>query len=231
MTRTRAQNVTPGPGDPKPGVPGWKTRDWNAWWTEEIARLEPGRWEAKIRPMEAMMNRLGSLRLRGTRTILLHANGVSQEPRALSYAGFDVVALDISSVATRYAEGFSLPESELRLFFQWDDIGQEGAFERARGEGGRHRFVCGDAFDASVEPGPFDAIFSWRGFHGYTDAEMESLARALDRRLSPAGSINISVQNAPRTCSFLIELFTELGYAVNGGATTGRIARIRIASG
>jgi len=228
---TRARGVVPGPGDPQPN-PDWRTRDWDAWWKREIARFKPGEYEPMIRPMEAMTNRVGWLRERGTRRVLVHANGVSQEPRALAYAGFDAVGLDISAVATRFAEDFALSESELRLFFQWDDVGYEGAFERQRREGGLHRFVRGDAFDPDVEPGPFDAILSWRGFHGFTDAELEELARALDKRLSASGYIHITVQNAPRTCSFLIDLFGELGYAVNReGSPEGRVARIGIASG
>jgi hypothetical protein len=43
---------------------------------------------------------VGAMRANGMKTVLCVGNGISQEPRALAWAGFDVTALDLSPLAT-----------------------------------------------------------------------------------------------------------------------------------
>lgn len=44
------------------------------------------------------------MRANGFKTVLCIGNGISQEPRALSWAGFDVTALDLSPFATEVGQ-------------------------------------------------------------------------------------------------------------------------------
>lgn len=196
----------------------WQSRDWDAWWREAFLDFPAERaWNAQLRPLEAMSRcaNAQSYRDRQARRILCLGNGVSQEPRAWAHAGFEAVALDISQTATDYATSFSLPESELRMFFQWDELGHEGAFERQARPGGSCRFVCGDAFDPRVEPGPFDVIFSWRTLQGFGDRELGEVLRAMDARLSSPGLLFITGQNAARSTMLISDELTAMGYDVN----------------
>src|SRR5271169_4629792 len=87
---------------------------WDKWWRARLSRRT-----SDVFPMlPAIVHRyLGDVANRddllvtlmaeyGLRTVLCAGNGVSQEPRALAAAGFDVTALDISPVAVRFAEAF-----------------------------------------------------------------------------------------------------------------------------
>ena len=65
----------------------------------------------------------------GLGTVLCAGNGVSQEPRALAAAGFDVTALDISPVAVNCAKGCN------------DDRGLDFCSSEMRRRGGRVEFV------------------------------------------------------------------------------------------
>ena len=100
-------------------------------------------------------------------------------------------------------------------------------------DGGSYRFVCGDLFDGTVEPGPYDLILSWRAIQGFSDSEMEVIARGLTARLTHSGLIWITVQNDPTAWETLVRIFVGLGYEVNAEPrrTVGRTALIFVASG
>jgi len=86
----------------------------------------------------------------GPRTVLCAGNGVSQEPRALATAGFEVTALDISRVAMSCTEGCH------------DDRGLDFCSPHIRRQGRRVEFVVGDLLDTTLCPGPFDLIIERR---------------------------------------------------------------------
>jgi|SRR5215470_5461646 len=54
-----------------------------------------------------------AMRANGLKTALCVGNGISQEPRALAWAGFDVTALDLSPFATEMAKKAAPPEEFL----------------------------------------------------------------------------------------------------------------------
>jgi SAM-dependent methyltransferase len=81
-------------------------------------------------------------------TILCAGNGISQEPRALAHAGFQVVALDLSPRAIEIAREFEFESEYFELL-----CGAEN-----RKPGGNVEFVVGDILDASAFLGPFDVI-------------------------------------------------------------------------
>jgi chemotaxis methyl-accepting protein methylase len=101
------------------------------------------------------------------------------------------------------------------MFFQWDELGYEGAFERQARPGGSCRFVCGDAFDSRVAPGPFDVIFSWRTLQGFDDRELGEILRSMDARLSSFGLLFITGQNAARSTMRISDELTAMSYDVN----------------
>lgn len=214
----------------------WRSRDWDAWWRERFLDFPAEqKWNSYLRPLEAMGRcaNAQSYRDRQVRRILCLGNGVSQEPRALAHAGFEVIGLDISQTATDFAASFQLSNTELRMFFQWDELGYEGVFERQARPGGSCRFVRGDAFDSRVAQGPFDAIFSWRTLQGFDDHEVDEILRAMDARLSAAGLLFITGQNAARSTVRISDALAEMGYGVNPQAERmdAKTAWVLVASG
>jgi hypothetical protein len=109
------------------------------------------------------------------RTVLCAGNGVSQEPRALAAAGFDVTALDISPVAVSRAAACH------------DDRGLAFCSPHIRRQGGRLEFVVGDLLDTTVCPGPFDAIIERRTVQWFFEYERTVALSALSGRLRGSG--------------------------------------------
>jgi hypothetical protein len=113
----------------------------------------------------------------GLRTILCVGNGVSQEARALAWAGFDVTALDLSPLATAAAmQAARRPE---RLA---DLVG-----EQSQQSSGQLQFVIGDLCDVSVCPGPFDVVIERRTLQLYPEHERPHALQAVAGRLALRG--------------------------------------------
>src|SRR5262245_9536094 len=72
-----------------------------------------------------------AMRANGLRTVLCIGNGISQEPRAMAWAGFDVTALDISPFAAKVASDAAPPDTFLAQLVE----------ERSGGLNGRLEFV------------------------------------------------------------------------------------------
>ena len=113
----------------------------------------------------------------GMRSVLCAGSGISQEPRALAQAGFDVVALDISPKALEIAQGFEFPTEGFGHFCEP---------EMARA-GGHVDFVVGDIMDSTVCPGPFDVIIERRTAQLYFHSDIGGFVSALAIRLGQHG--------------------------------------------
>jgi SAM-dependent methyltransferase len=114
----------------------------------------------------------------GLRTVLCAGNGVSQEPRLLAAAGFDVTALDMSPVATQFAEAFH------------DDVAARSGFFRGpqmHRPGGSVKFVAGDLLDLTACPGPFDVVIERRTVQVLPEQQWGPALSALSERLGPVG--------------------------------------------
>lgn len=117
------------------------------------------------------------MRADGLRTVLCVGNGISQEPRALEWAGFDVTALDLSPFAAEKART-NVPSvaSLARL------IGN-----RSQAPGGRLEFVTGDLCDPDCCPGPYDVVIDRRTLQLYPDEERPRAMQAVANRLASRG--------------------------------------------
>jgi len=147
---------------------------WDQYWTDQLSHgLGPPLFDmfCNERPLIAAMSRHEMKR------ILCAGNGISMEPRALSAAGFDVVALDISARALEMARTFPPSDSHLMTFF---DVGHLRP-------GGHVHYVVGDILDPTKSPGPFDVIIERRTAQNYLEPERARVLAALAARLSPQG--------------------------------------------
>jgi SAM-dependent methyltransferase len=113
----------------------------------------------------------------GMRRVLCAGCGISQEPRALAEAGFQVTALDISPRAIEITRGLGFGAEVFETFCEPDMVR----------EGGHVEFVVGDLFDSGVCPGPFDVITERRTAQLFAREGLEGVMGALAKRLSPEG--------------------------------------------
>jgi hypothetical protein len=162
---------------------------WDGWWRDRLSQeydssAFPG-FESPIGRDPRSLYRLVNgddllatvMSEHGLRTILCAGNGVSQEPRALAAAGFEVTALDISPVAVSYAEAYDADPRRL---------GQFCSPELHR-PGGRVEFVVGDLLDGMVCPGPFDVVIERRTVQWFAEHERGAALTALAERLNEVG--------------------------------------------
>jgi hypothetical protein len=113
----------------------------------------------------------------GMRTVLCAGSGISQEPRALAEAGFEVTVLDLSPVALRLAQAWQFDESAVGQFFPAE----------LRRPGGRVQFVAGDLLDPALCRGPFDVVIERRTLQFFPPDELPRALEALAARLSTEG--------------------------------------------
>ena len=118
-----------------------------------------------------------TMRANGLNTVLCVGNGVSQEPRALAWAGFDVTALDLSPYATRVASELNPPVELLAQLVGGKSVGSNGNL----------KFVAGNLCDAECCPGPYDVIIERRTLQLYSDEYKPKALQAVANRLSSPG--------------------------------------------
>lgn len=147
---------------------------WDHYWSEQVRHgLGPSIFDmcSDDRNLVHVMN------IEGMRNILCAGNGISQEPRALAHAGFQVLALDTSPQATELAQRFEFIKGCFEFFCNAD-------MERA---GGNLNFVVGDILDPAICPGPFDVIIERRTAQIFPSDNRGAVLSALAARLGPNG--------------------------------------------
>lgn len=117
------------------------------------------------------------MRANGLGTVLCVGNGISQEPRALAWAGFDVTALDLSPFATETAKEAAPPDEFLARL-----VGG-----RSQGVSGHVEFVVGDLCDVACCPGPYDVVVDRKTLQLYPDERRSSAMKAVANRLASRG--------------------------------------------
>lgn len=118
-----------------------------------------------------------AMRANGLRTVLCVGNGISQEPRALAWAGFDVTALDISPSAAKMASEATLP----------DDLLASLIGGRSGGPNGHLEFAVGDLCDPACCPGPFDVVIDRRTLQLWPEPDRPMAILVVANRLASRG--------------------------------------------
>jgi SAM-dependent methyltransferase len=109
--------------------------------------------------------------------VLCVGNGISQEPRALAWAGFDVTALDLSPYATEVAREATPPAESLARLVD----GRPG------GLNGNLKFVAGNLCDTDCCPGPYDVIIERLTLQLFSDEYKPRAMEAVANRLASPG--------------------------------------------
>jgi len=164
------------------------------------------------------------------RTVLCAGSGISQEPRALAEAGFEVTALDLSPVAAQLAQAWRFDRDDLPQYFD----------PKLRRPRGRVEFVVGDLLDPKICPGPFDVVIERRTLQLFPPHERGRALDALAARLHTEGIFISQCHDAawrppaPRV-HMLEDLFLERGWALwewwREPKPKGRVAWLTVTTG
>jgi len=181
---------------------------WNVYWINQISR------NSWLFFSDMFINELWLARTMinfGFQTVLCAGNGISLEPHALAYAGFEVTAVDLSVEATKFVSNLRPGSKDLRHFF----CGPMGRPVRQRGEalgffvrylrllighlrdqvlarrirrdGGKVEFLAEDLLDPEVCPGPFDVVIERRTVQLFAESERDGILDRLTSRLQRNG--------------------------------------------
>jgi SAM-dependent methyltransferase len=146
---------------------------WDRYWQDQLSHGVAGFVHLFVDDGELV----DAMRANGLRTVLCIGNGISQEPRALAWAGFEVTSLDISPLAAKVASDAAPPEDFL--------AGLVGG--RPGGLNGRLEFVVGDLCDPACCPGPYDVLIDRKTLQLWPDADRPMAMQAIANRLASRG--------------------------------------------
>ncbi len=169
-----------------------------------------------------------AMRANGLRTVLCVGNGISQEPRALAWAGFDVTSLDISPFAAKVASEAAPPDALLARL-----VGK-----RSSGLNGKVEFVVGDLRDAACCAGPYDVVIERSTLQLWPSADLPLAIHAVANRLASRGIFFSQSHDGgwrpPEPRKHALESwFAAEGWSLWRGdaALTGRVAWLFITTG
>jgi len=156
-------------------------RFWDAWWNDHISKGDAGRFLFPMIEAPLVKHRgiyfdvansdtllIAVMAEYGLRSVLCAGSGLSQEPRALAQAGFDVTALDLSRTALDFARSFEFGPNHMFRFYG-------PAAERTCG---RLDFVVGSLLDMAACPGPFDVIIERRTVQQFAEQDRSTALQA-----------------------------------------------------
>ena len=146
---------------------------WDRYWYEHLSRGYGGFVHLFCDDGEIV----DTMRANGLKTVLCIGNGLSQEPRALAWAGFDVTALDLSPYATEVASKATPPAELLAQL-----VGG-----RSGGPNGKVKFVAGNLCDTECCPGPYDVIIERLTLQLFSDEYKPRALEAVANRLASPG--------------------------------------------
>jgi SAM-dependent methyltransferase len=146
---------------------------WDRYWQDQLSHGFDGFVHLFVDDGELV----DAMRAHELRTVLCVGNGISQEPRALAWAGFDVTSLDISPVAAKVASDAAPPEDFLARL-----VGG-----RSGGQKGRLDFVVGDLCDPALCPGPYDVVIDRKTLQLWPEGERPAALQAVANRLASRG--------------------------------------------
>jgi hypothetical protein len=227
--------VTTGKAQPEPPdddmdwlFPPCDVRDhvvWDHYWQDQIAHgLSPPLFDMFCDDAPLIQ----CLIKRRAKTLLCAGNGISQEPRALAAAGFEVIAMDLSPAAVHLADIWQFSSKELDRF----------CTKEQRAQGGTVKFAVGDILDRSVCPGPFDAIIERRTLQLFREEERNLAVDALASRLQANGLFlshcHDGTWKPPNEPVHQVEqVFRDRGWSVTWKSPdyTGRVVWLQMSTG
>lgn len=118
-----------------------------------------------------------AMRAHDLKTVLCVGNGTSNEARALAWAGFDVIALDLSPLATQAASSYAPSNLYLSSLVNGRLPTPNGSVE----------FVAGDLMNTTCCPGKFDVIIERKTLQLWPEAELPQAINAVAERLESRG--------------------------------------------
>ena len=146
---------------------------WDKYWRDQITHGVAGFSDMFCDDGELV----DAMRASRFRTVLCVGNGLSQEPRALAAAGFDVTALDLSPFAAEAANQAAPLDDHLVDLLDGRSLSPEGRLE----------FVTGDLNDADVCRGPFDVVIERRTLQLFRQHDLPAALQAVASRLAARG--------------------------------------------
>ena len=147
---------------------------WDQWWRDQVEYGSVGFMHMFINDGQLV----DAMRANGFRTVLCVGNGLSQEPRALALAGFDVTALDLSPAVTGGNRELDPPEDMLTKLIG----GRSVAAVR-----GSVDFIAGDLMDPAMCPGPYDVVIERKTLQLFPAEQSTAAIRAVTDRLASPG--------------------------------------------
>lgn len=204
-----------GPPTPPDTVSEWPL--WEIYWAKMLSlRLGTAFHDLFSFALDGEFTRLALAS--GVRHVLCVGNGISFEPHGLAAAGMDVDALDLSPYATHIAQHAEPHPKQPHAFCPPDCVR----------DGGRARFVSGDALKPSICPGPYDAIVERRFLQLVPEADRPRALDAMRERLAPTGFLLSHAHNGawrpdePRLHP-LDDAFRKAGWTVHDDNIPDRI--------
>jgi hypothetical protein len=146
---------------------------WDRYWQDQLSHGVAGFVHLFVDNGELV----DAMRANGLRTVLCVGNGISQEPRALAWAGFDVTTLDISPLAAKVASEARPPDDALASLIGGRSGGLNGLLE----------FVVGDLCDPACCPGPYDVVIDRKTLQLWPEPDRPGAVQVIVNRLASHG--------------------------------------------
>ena len=113
---------------------------WDRYWNGHVSNgIGPGLYDMMAGDPETAR----AMAEMGIKAVLCAGSGISQEPRALAEAGFEVTALDLSPVAMKFAQAWNIGPADLERFLAPEQ----------RKTTGSARFIVGDLLNSKIDRG------------------------------------------------------------------------------
>lgn len=173
---------------------------WEKWWK----RKSEGSlgWDALIFGIYVNEDHIERWKEARFDTILFVGNGVSQDPRTCSSAGFNVTVIDISKFATKFASSFPYMKYEQEHFHK---------MAKYKTSGGHLKFVTDNFIETKRLSTKYDVVVCCNTLQYYENDLLRRACRRLVDLLNPNGFLLLSGTNADRKSDEIRDIFIEEG--------------------
>jgi SAM-dependent methyltransferase len=172
------------------------TEYWDSYWKNIISKEGIKGTFSYFEIIDKIVPILEKLQLK---KILCVGNGISLEPLALAYIGFDVDVLDISKEAIDFISNYRLSSDDAKKFF----------LEDQHCIGGKINYIVGDFRDKSLCPGKYDVVITRRTLQYFTRDNFFGNLNTLIEKLNEGGIFINHTHNA-YDVNFAIETYLNI---------------------